>query len=228
VEPTQAAGQEPTARARTPLNPPLGVTEWPVEPARLLHPSHTALIVLDMMNRFLPPDSRSRKSGIVECVQRLLADARRADMLRVFVRVLAVDARVEMTGGYQQKLAAIGATPEARAARPPLTAWDEEVVAELAPQPGDVIIEKTRFSAFFSTWLDHLLRNHGIRTVVLTGVASYGAVIATAFDAAWRDYYVVVPPGGIAGEDPELHAATLALLSKWSLLDEETIRAAWR
>jgi nicotinamidase-related amidase len=125
------------------------------------------------------------------------------------------------------KLASIGATDEARAQRATLGPFGDEFVPEVAPLPGEIVVEKVRFSAFFSTWLDHLLVNHGIRTVVLTGVASYGAVLATAFDAAWRDYYVVVPRGGTAGEVEPMHTAALTLLGEQSLIDDEVVLSAW-
>ncbi|MBM2810578.1 MAG: hypothetical protein HW416_1337 [Chloroflexi bacterium] len=47
------------------LSPPLAITEWPVEPERLLHPAHTALMLLDVQNRYLAPDSKARADGVV-------------------------------------------------------------------------------------------------------------------------------------------------------------------
>jgi nicotinamidase-related amidase len=215
-------------RARPPLDPPLGVAEWPIARERLLHPSHSALIILDMQNKFLAPGSATRATGVVEAVQRLLASARAADVLRVFVRVRPLDPQVRRTGGYMMKIASIASMPGAPGAQTDATGPEgDEFAPEIAPRPGEVVVEKVRFSAFFATWLDHLLRNHGIRTVVLTGVASYGAVVATAFDAAWRDYYVVVPPSCVAGDREAMHAAALTLIGEPSLIDEAAIRAVW-
>jgi biuret amidohydrolase len=210
-----------------PLDPPLAVTEWPVTPERLLHPAHTALLVLDMQRRFLARGTRTRDSGVVESVQRLLEAARAAGVPRVFVRVCEFPPNIGRTGGYRMKLASIASSPVASAQSVALEPDAEEFAPEIAPLPDEVVVEKVRFSAFFSTWLDHLLRNQGVRTLVLTGVASYGAVLATALDAAWRDYYVVVPPSGVAGERENLHQAALTLIGPDSLIEEEIIRSVW-
>jgi|SRR5579862_7283462 len=208
------------------LDPPLAIDEWPAAPDRLLHPGHTALLVLDMQKRFLAPGTRSRASGVVESVQRLLELAREIELPRVFVHVREFDPSFARTGGYRMKLA--GMTSGSATVPPtPLPPGGQSFVEEVAPRPDEVVVEKTRFSAFFSTWLDHLLRNQGIRTVVLSGVSSYGAVLATALDAAWRDYYVVVPPSATAGEKEDLHDAALKIIGQASLIDEQTIRSVW-
>ncbi|MBM2810574.1 MAG: isochorismatase [Chloroflexi bacterium] len=210
-----------------PLDPPLGMTEWPATPERLLHPAHTALVILDMQNKFLGPETKSRASGMVEVVQGLLAAGRAAGVLPIFVHVNMLDREIGRTGGYLMKMQSI-TTNQVRGG-PPAQAdpVGDAFVPEIAPGPNDIVLQKVRFSAFFSTWLDNLLKNRGIRTLVLTGVASYGAVIATSFDAAWRDYYVVVPPTGVAGDNDQLHTAALTLIGQQSLIDEAVIRQIW-
>ena len=106
------------AQAR-PLDPPLGVTEWPVPPERLLHPGHTALLVLDMQRRFLEPGSKGRASGVVEAVQRLLESARGNGVPRFFVHVREYDPRFGRTGGYRMKLASITSGAAVTAQTPP-------------------------------------------------------------------------------------------------------------
>jgi nicotinamidase-related amidase len=67
-----------------------------------------------------------------------------------------------------------------------------EIVAELAPQPGDVVLEKATPSAFSSTALDLLLRAAGVDTVVVCGEATSGCVRATTVDACVLGYKVAV------------------------------------
>jgi ureidoacrylate peracid hydrolase len=222
------SAERPTRASERGLQPALGLGEWPTSVERVLHPAHTAIVVLDMVNKFLPPESASRKSGVVETVAGLLEVARSTDVVRIFVRVRAVDPEKDDTGGYRMRLAGIGATDEARARRAKLGPFGDEFVTEVSPRPGEIVIEKVRFSAFFGTWLENLLHNRGIRTVVLTGVASFGAVIATAFDAAWRDFYVVIPAGGVAGENKSLHDAAMTLLSEQSIVPADRIASIWR
>jgi biuret amidohydrolase len=68
-----------------------------------------------------------------------------------------------------------------------------EIVAELAPLPGEAVIEeKTRLSAFFETRLEDVLTEAGVDTVVLAGVNTNTSILHTAFDAFCRDFRVVV------------------------------------
>ncbi|MDA0230117.1 MAG: cysteine hydrolase [Proteobacteria bacterium] len=65
-----------------------------------------------------------------------------------------------------------------------------EVYADIAPEPGEVIIKKHRYSAFFGTDLDMILRGLGTDTVIVTGVTTENCCHATARDAMFRDYRV--------------------------------------
>src|SRR5690606_26901952 len=62
----------------------------------------------------------------------------------------------------------------------------------LKVHPTDATIEKYRYSAFFGSSLDQVLRSAGIQTVVLAGTAANGCVDSTARDAAQLDYDVVI------------------------------------
>jgi len=78
--------------------------------------------------------------------------------------------------------------------------WGEEFVG-VAPAAGEIVLRKHRYSAFVDTGLDVILRNKGIKTVVLVGVATNVCVESTARDAAMRDFYVVVAADGVGVRD---------------------------
>jgi len=63
-------------------------------------------------------------------------------------------------------------------------------MSEIAPEPGEVIIKKHRYSAFFGTDLDIILRGLGTDTVIVTGVTTENCCHATARDAMFHDYRV--------------------------------------
>lgn len=69
---------------------------------------------------------------------------------------------------------------------------EHEIVAELAPQPGEPVLNKTTMGAFGSTGIDALLRAKGIRELVCVGVSTNNCVAMTAFEAAERGYGVVI------------------------------------
>ncbi|MFF0312223.1 cysteine hydrolase family protein [Streptosporangium sp. NPDC004379] len=75
----------------------------------------------------------------------------------------------------------------------------------LTPAPGDITVRKTRYGALSTTDLDRRLRERGITTLVIAGVATGGAVLSTVADAADRDYRLHVLSDGVADPDPETH-----------------------
>ena len=79
----------------------------------------------------------------------------------------------------------------------------------LAPEPGDIVVRKTRVGAFSTTDLDEQLRKRGISTVVLAGISTSGVVLSTVRDAADRDYRIIVLADGCADFDAEVHDVLL-------------------
>src|SRR5688572_5628501 len=75
---------------------------------------------------------------------------------------------------------------------PELTARGNEIVAEVAPLPGDVVIHKGASSAFLGTPLTMLLRDLGVDTVVCCGETTSGCVRATVVDASSLRFHVAV------------------------------------
>jgi ureidoacrylate peracid hydrolase len=71
--------------------------------------------------------------------------------------------------------------------------WGAQVVSELKPQNGDLIITKRRFSGFFETDLDLTLKDLQIDTVIVMGVVTNICVRSTIHDAFFRGYQVIVP-----------------------------------
>jgi biuret amidohydrolase len=86
-----------------------------------------------------------------------------------------------------------------------------EIMPDLAPLPGEVVLDdKRRPSAFFGTTLDGVLEAHGIDTVVLAGVNTNTSIMHTAFDAFCRDLKVVVLQDcTISMYGPDLHELAL-------------------
>jgi len=89
--------------------------------------------------------------------------------------------------------------------------WDAEFVDELKPEPIDYIVKKQKYTAFYNTNLEVILRTLGVNTIILTGVNSNVCVESTARDAYFRDYDVIAVEEAIAApvEQYELHKAAL-------------------
>jgi len=66
--------------------------------------------------------------------------------------------------------------------------WNTDVIEELRPQPEDVVLYKPRFSGFYQTELDDVLRRLGIRNLIFRGCTTSVCVDSTIRDAMFRDY----------------------------------------
>ena len=89
-----------------------------------------------------------------------------------------------------------------------------EIDARVAPQPGEMVLDKNTSSAFHTTPIDLYLRNMGIDTLILTGCASDQCVLATAIDAADRGFHVILATDACANLDPGSAEATQILFGR--------------
>ena len=88
-----------------------------------------------------------------------------------------------------------------------------QVVKELTPAPGERVMPKRRFSAFFGTDLDLWLREQGIEEVRIVGVCTNICVLYSAADARMRGYEVSVPENAVASFDQRAHEGALRELA---------------
>jgi ureidoacrylate peracid hydrolase len=153
-----------------------------------------ALIIVDMQNGFLKPDGFMQKSGlnIDQCVaaiepnRRVIAACRKAGIPVIYTRyTLRADYKdggllTQIYPALKDLNAMVVGTPD----------W--EIVDELAPQAGDTIIDKQRYSAFYNTSLEVLLRALETTLLVVTGVTTNICVESTVRDAFFRDFKVTV------------------------------------
>ncbi len=86
---------------------------------------------------------------------------------------------------------------------------DAEIHPEIAPLPGEKVIRKHRYSAFYNTDLETVLRCLRIGDLVITGVMTNVCCDSTARDAYFRDHRVFFLADGTAASDEELHLSAL-------------------
>jgi ureidoacrylate peracid hydrolase len=173
--------------------------------------SNSALIIVDMQNGFCHEDGFMNKIGLdwttsrdaVEPVDRLAKAARAAGMPVLYTRY-SLNADYSDAGLLPEvypQIVEVGGMIRG--------SWDGAIVDELAPQPGDRVIDKTRYSAFYDTTLEEQLRELGIDTVIVCGVTTNVCVESTVRDAFFRDFRIVVPSDATAAVSPELHEGSL-------------------
>lgn len=106
--------------------------------------------------------------------------------------------------------------------------WEAQTVGDLSPQPGDVVIQKSRADAFYHTRLDDVLKARGIQTVLVTGVLSAGCVLMTAVGAMHNGYYPLIVRNCVASYSIESHQQALAWMeTQFPAFDLEVVLSAW-
>ncbi|KAH8799473.1 isochorismatase family protein [Xylogone sp. PMI_703] len=91
---------------------------------------------------------------------------------------------------------------------------DTQIDAAIAPQEGDILVEKKRISAFSGSGLDFILRGLDVETLVLAGIATGGVVLSTVCEAADRDFKIVILRDLCLDDDEDLHNALMDKLFK--------------
>lgn len=95
-------------------------------------------------------------------------------------------------------------------------AREHDIVDELRPKPGELVLNKTTMGAFASTGIDAQLRGMGVAEIVVTGVSTNNCVSMTAMEACDRQYGVVLVSDATGTCSDEMQAAT-----------EKTFRRLW-
>jgi ureidoacrylate peracid hydrolase len=179
----------------------------PAKPEPLaLNVTETALIVVDMQNAYASKNGYLDKAGFdISSTGRVIAQTAKAIIAARAMGIPIVffqngwDKEYTEAGGpgspnwYKSNaLKTMRKQPELMGTLLAKGTWDYELVDELKPLEGDIIIPKTRYSGFYNTNLDSMLRSRGIRNLVFTGIATNVCVESTLRDGFFLEYFGVV------------------------------------
>uniref|UniRef100_UPI0035C6FFE1 pyrimidine utilization protein B n=1 Tax=Serratia quinivorans TaxID=137545 RepID=UPI0035C6FFE1 len=169
-------------------------------------PQETALIVVDMQNAYasqggyldLAGFDVSATAPVIANIKRAISAARAAGIKVIFFQNGWDNQYVEAGGQGSPNWHKSNALKTMRK-RPELMGkllargdWDYDLVDELQPQAGDIVLPKPRYSGFFNTQLDSLLRSYGIHHLVFTGIATNVCVESTLRDGFFLEYFGIV------------------------------------
>ncbi|PNH81414.1 pyrimidine utilization protein B [Vibrio diazotrophicus] len=176
------------------------------EPEKLaIKPSETALIVVDMQNAYASKEGYLDLAGfdvsgtgsVIENINKAIDVSRKAGIQIVFLQngwdSNYVEAGGEGSPNWHKSNALKTMRKQSELSGRFLSkgGWDYELVDEIKPQQQDWIIPKTRYSGFFNTNLDTMLRSRGIRNLVFTGIATNVCVESTLRDGFHLEYFGV-------------------------------------
>lgn len=170
---------------------------------------HTAVVVVDMQNDFAARGGMFDRAGIdisgvqaiVPKVGALLAAARSSGVFVVYLKMgfepHLADAGYPTSPTWLKHVPLdVGAkitAPDGQPSRILIRdCWNTDIVHELSPQAGDVVVYKTRYSGFFQTELDEVLRRQQVERLIVVGATTSVCVESTVRDAMFRDYHCLV------------------------------------
>jgi nicotinamidase-related amidase len=168
----------------------------------VLPADRTALVVVDMQNDFVTPGGSlvvPDAAATVPAIAGLLARARTAGLRVAFTQ------DTHMEGDREWSI---------WPAHTRAGSWGWQIIDALAPQEGELVVQKARYDGFYGSALDHYLtRQWGVEHLVIVGTIASICVLHTAASAGLRWFHVVVPADGISALTPFDQALTLRQVS---------------
>ncbi len=167
-------------------------------------PNDSALLVIDMQQFFLDEESHAcipRGRAVLANIAKVVDRFREMDRPVIYTRHAYLD---DEPLGVMERW------------------WNDniregdplsEIAPEIKPAMGDVVLRKTRYSAFIGTGLEEMLRSAGIQRLVVTGVMTHLCCETTAREAFMRDFDVYFVIDATASSDDDLHLSSLRTLT---------------
>jgi ureidoacrylate peracid hydrolase len=174
-----------------------------------IDPERTAVVVVDMQNDFGAVGGMFHRAGIdisgitaaVGATRGVLSAAREVGIPVVYLRMehkpdLSDIGPADGPHWIKHSPDGVGDTvtaPDGSQSRILVRGtWNSEILDELAPEPGDRVVSKHRYSGFFETELDEVLQGFGATHLLVTGCTTSVCVESTVRDAMFRDYHCIV------------------------------------
>ncbi len=166
------------------------IPEYEVHKRVALDAASTALVIIDMQNDFVRDKGTLQVKSApdtVPAISRLLELARGSGMRVVFSQDIHDPGDPEFEIWPEHALRGT---------------WGSEMIEELAPREGELVVQKVRYDAFYGTELDHMLSLWNVKTILLCGTVANICVHYTAASAALRWYDVVIAKDAVSAVEP--------------------------
>jgi ureidoacrylate peracid hydrolase len=182
-----------------------------------VNPDTTGLLLIDLQNGFLSLDGSLAREGeniegsrrIIPHVTRLIEECRKLNIQDFW----SIQEHLEKDGGRESHRI----TPHTKKRKVPPAlrgTWDAEIIDEMKPflNDGSEVFRKNRFSCFYQTNFEVLLRSKGIDTLIITGVSTPVCVETTVRDAYMRDFDLLIPEECVGYFDDDAQRASLKVM----------------
>jgi ureidoacrylate peracid hydrolase len=202
----------------------------------------SAILVVDMQNAFASPRGMLDLAGldisgapqVIHAIRTVLEAARAVQIPIVYLQ-MGYKPDLSNSGGpdspnprKELAMCLMHARPELKGKILTEGTWDFAIVDELAPQPNDFVVVKTRYSGFAGTTLDSLLRTRVIKFLFFAGIATNVCVESTLRDAFFLNYWpILLADGAMPAGDAKQQEATLFNVESffgWTMRSTELLK----
>ena len=185
--------------------------------------AHAALLVIDMQNDFCSPGGWadvagldiSRTAGVISPINQVLLAAREMSLFIIHTREGHRPDLSDCSESKQRKMRQTGfeyGQPGPKGRFYIHGTWNNEIVDDLKPLPGETVIDKPGKGAFYATDLELILRNRSISTLIVCGVTTHVCVSSTLREAADRGFDAVLLRDCCQSYEEHLHQGALEVL----------------
>jgi ureidoacrylate peracid hydrolase len=171
-----------------------------------IDPAHAALLVIDLQNYCVSGKSaetdyfrQSLRDNVLPNIQRLQLACRQAG-IEIVYSVIENMTRDGRDRSLDYKISGIDV---------PRGSWEAQVLAEIAPGEDEMVFRKTSSSVFISTNIDYVLRNLGVRSLIVTGLMTDQCVESAVRDACDLGYLVTLVSDACTTSSAERHNQSL-------------------
>jgi len=183
----------------------------------IVAPEHTALVVWDVQNALV--NMVFNREEFLASLKALISAARAKGVPVVYSKITPLPPQWDSPWRLYMNMRRFNVDDPAKlpAFLQPGTP-ESEIHADARPQPEDMVLNKHTASMFVGTHFENLMRNHGIDTLLFTGIATEIGVDSSARDAANRGFYTVVVEDCSSSGDKEMHSLSLKTLGRICLV----------
>ena len=196
--------------------------------AELVDPQRAALLIWDM-EYAIGPNAFNYKDMLPK-LQELSGLARRVGVPVFYSVQTGFDVAKEEAGVWVRiRMKRAKVTDPSQLLKEKEDPHDREIIAELKPQPQDIVFQKRRPDGFVGTDFDLMLRSNGVKTILISGVATEGGIEGTARSARNLGYDVVILKDCVGSRNRELHELALKLMEQtfFDIATAAEITAIW-
>lgn len=150
----------------------------------------------------------------IAIIKKIIKSARANGIRIIYTATISVgDVRLGPDSPYRHKSISLDLKEKHPECRDKLLlpgTWGADIIEELKPSKEDIIIEKPRYSAFFQTNLDTVLRTYDFKYLIFTGAATNICVEATIRDAYYHEYFpIIISDATLNSGPPATQEATI-------------------